>query len=123
MINRISAYGAVFPEGNPQEMSAGMTTAAVKPAVSGEFRDIFPSEPAALYQSGESRKQLYLAARPVIDPQLAGQPVLFCHLLSDLCLLIHSESDPDIVAAFPILSSLLDNMLLLISHKNLMIKV
>lgn len=122
MINGIPAYGAVLPEGHPQEMSAGMTPAAEKTAIQAEHGDYFLPELTALYKHKNDREQLYFSAQPVIDPRLSGQPVLFCELLSDICLLTKSDPDPDISAAFPILSSLLENMLLLMSHKNLMIK-
>ncbi len=122
MINGIPAYGAVLPEGHPQDIPAGMTPAAVKTAMPAESGDYFPSELTALYKYKSDREQLYFSVKPVIDPQLSGQPVLFCDLLSDICLLTKSDPNPDITAAFPILSSLLENMLLLMSHKNLMIK-
>lgn len=122
MIQGIPAYGTVFPEGHSQDMPAGMTPAAVKTVIPADCSDYNLPELTALYKHKNDREQLYFSAQPVIDPQLSGQPVLFYHLLSDICLLIKSDPDPDITAAFPILSSLLENMLLLMSHKNLIIK-
>lgn len=123
MINGIPAYGAILPESDPQEMPVTMAPGVMQTVPSAEFSGHFPPVLAALYDGADIRERLYLAIQPVIDPLLIGQPALFYELLSDLCLLIKPESDPDIIAAFSILSSLLENTLLLLSHKNLMIKV